>query len=91
MMGKPACRLVDAPVPQPYDALKHLRRLAAGGAGNDSHGHMVARVGSSATISREFRQARKGATVAVTSGAGGVLTRAAARTGAGNEAGSGGK
>jgi hypothetical protein len=41
---------------------------------------MVARVGSSATISREFRQARKGATVAVTSGAGGVLARAAAPT-----------
>ena len=38
---------------------------------------MVARVGSSATISREPRQARKGATVAVASGAGGVLARAA--------------
>jgi hypothetical protein len=38
---------------------------------------MVARVGSSATISRESRQARKGATVTVTSGAGGVLARAA--------------
>jgi hypothetical protein len=39
---------------------------------------MAARVGSSATISREPRQARKGATVAVTSGAGGSLARAAA-------------
>jgi hypothetical protein len=38
---------------------------------------MVARVGSSATISRKSRQARKGATVAATSGAGGVLARAA--------------
>jgi len=38
---------------------------------------MVARAGSSATISREPRQARKGATVAVASGAGGVLARAA--------------
>jgi DNA polymerase-3 subunit gamma/tau len=40
---------------------------------------MAARVGSSATIGRESRQARKGATVTVTSGAGGVLARAAAR------------
>ncbi len=38
---------------------------------------MVARAGSSATISREPRQARKGATVAAASGAGGVLARAA--------------
>ena len=38
---------------------------------------MVARVGSSATISRKPRQARKGAAVAVRSGAGGVLARAA--------------
>ena len=38
---------------------------------------MVARVGSSATISRKPRQARKGAAAAVRSGAGGVLARAA--------------
>jgi len=38
---------------------------------------MVARVGSSATISREPRQVRKEATVAAASGAGGVLARAA--------------
>jgi len=43
---------------------------------------MVARAGSSATISREPRQARKGATVAVASGAGGVLARAASSIGA---------
>ncbi len=43
---------------------------------------MVARAGSSATISREPRQARKGATVTVISGAGGVPVRAASlRTG----------
>jgi len=41
---------------------------------------MVARVGSSATISRKPRQARKGAAVAVRSGAGGVLARAAAHS-----------
>jgi hypothetical protein len=40
---------------------------------------MVARVGSSATISREPRQVRKEATVAAASGAGGVLARAASR------------
>jgi hypothetical protein len=38
---------------------------------------MVARAGSSATISREPRQVRKEATVAAASGAGGVLARAA--------------
>jgi len=38
---------------------------------------MVARVGSSATTSRKPRQARKGATVAVRSGAGGVPARVA--------------
>jgi hypothetical protein len=38
---------------------------------------MVARTGFSATTSRESRQARKGATVAVMSGAGGELVRAA--------------
>ena len=38
---------------------------------------MVARIGSSATISRESRQARKGATVTVISGAGEVPARAA--------------
>jgi len=38
---------------------------------------MVARAGSSATISRKPRQARKGAAAAVRSGAGGVLARAA--------------
>ena len=39
---------------------------------------MAARVGSSATISRQPRQARKGATVPVILGAGGVLARAVA-------------
>src|SRR5262249_18866719 len=39
---------------------------------------MAARAGSSATISREPRQARKGATVTVTSGAGGPPARAVA-------------
>ncbi len=38
---------------------------------------MVARVGSLATASREPRQARKGATVAARTGAGGILARAA--------------
>ena len=38
---------------------------------------MVARVGSLATASRKPRQARKGATVAATPGAGGILARAA--------------
>ena len=38
---------------------------------------MAARVGFSATISREPRQARKGATVTVMSGAGEVPARAA--------------
>jgi len=38
---------------------------------------MAARVGFSATISRESRQARKGATVTVISGAGEVPARAA--------------
>jgi len=38
---------------------------------------MVARVGFSATINRESRQARKGATVTVISGAGEVPARAA--------------
>jgi hypothetical protein len=38
---------------------------------------MAARVGFSATISRESRQARKGATVTVMSGAGEVPARAA--------------
>jgi hypothetical protein len=36
---------------------------------------MVTRVGSSATISRQPRQARKGAAVAVRLGAGGQLAR----------------
>jgi len=40
---------------------------------------MVARVGPPATASREPRQARKGATVAVTPGAGMWLARAASR------------
>ena len=40
------------------------------------HGSMAARVGFSATISREPRQARKGATVTVISGAGEVPARA---------------
>jgi hypothetical protein len=39
---------------------------------------MVARVGSLATASRKPRQARKGATVTATPGAGGILARAAA-------------
>ena len=42
---------------------------------------MVARVGSLATVSRKPRQARKGAAVAATPGAGGILARAAAPTG----------
>ncbi len=46
---------------------------------------MVARAGSSATISREPRQARKGATVTVISGAGGVPVRAASFAGAGRQ------
>jgi hypothetical protein len=40
---------------------------------------MVARTGFSATTSRKSRQARKGATVAVMSGAGGELVRAASK------------
>ena len=39
---------------------------------------MTARVGSSATTTREPRQARKGAAVTVMSGAGGVLARVVA-------------
>ena len=58
-------------------------RLTCAGSGCYSRRpSMVARVGSLATISRKPRQARKGATVAVTSGAGGVLVRAASMTGA---------
>jgi len=48
---------------------------------------MVARVGSSATISRKPRQARKGAAAAVRSGAGGVLARAATFPGGGPASG----
>ena len=40
---------------------------------------MVARVGSSATVNREPRQARKGATVTARPGAGGVPARVASR------------
>ena len=39
-------------------------------------GSMAARVGTSATINRKPRQARKGATVAAKSGAGELLARA---------------
>ncbi len=42
---------------------------------------MVARVGPLATVSREFRQARKGAAVAVRPGAGMWLARAATLSG----------
>ena len=53
------------------------RRVRDGAPLRRTAGSMAVRVGFSATISRKPRQARKGAAVAVQSGAGGVLARAA--------------
>ena len=67
--------LTPPPGPQPTDAAAPRgRRLVTS---RVRIGSMVSRIGPSATTSRQFRQARKGATVAVMSGAEVQLVRAA--------------
>jgi hypothetical protein len=73
-------RCPDARIPAPAVSDRSERQgfpvtIGTPGARRDSS--MVARVGPPATASREPRQARKGATVAATPGAGVWLARAA--------------